>query len=426
MPENFQYDSANNQFEQEKEQMKKIRKFLDDPQSAILLTGADQNRLARIPIGYYLYENESESERAKMPRKGHDLFKRIFLDLEIENLFTVGTGELKDNGFNEEEIALIHFFQLKSAEFLFNLEYSYGDDDDFNDCDDCTRKLLIKRHPQLFDWAKKYISTIIENYVKEGSPISSKDTLSILEESYNYKGDAIGPSVVLGNIETADSLVIDCARAGVLYNYWKRRKLDYQTDDYAEYVMHEIVKDNIVIEIGPSGQWMMEAKEARKLGAQQYIGIDIDKGLINQFNEKELKKRTDEAFSEGYKIDQTFLIIDDPINFLSKLKDHSVTITSSNTFSEPMRKNLDYSRRLANLVFLKSRFGAHFFNSDPLTFSDSSEVKKFLAINFNKVDKTDKGNFFIYYPLLEELREKAKPLMRNIESQYNEANVNGK
>ena len=69
-----------------------------------------------------------------------------------------------------------------------------------------------------------------------------------------------------------------------------------------------------------------------------------------------------------------FPICDDPVNFLSKLKDHSVVTVSSAVFSEPMDKDFEYKNKLQSLVNSKTLFGLHRDgpNFDPKDFIKSS------------------------------------------------------
>lgn len=160
-----------------------------------------------------------------------------------------------------------------------------------------------------------------------------------------------------GDIETANSHIIDAGPSASTV----LTKLGSESN-YLYALIKENIKGRVVVEIGPSNAWVESALYARKNGATAYVGIDIDK---NSIMFPDLWKLENQQYQSGEPVSVEDLqgfaypICDDPVNFLTKLEDHSVVTISSAVFSEPMDKDFDYRKKLQDLLNSKTLFGLH-------------------------------------------------------------------
>jgi hypothetical protein len=127
------------------------------------------------------------------------------------------------------------------------------------------------------------------------------------------------------------------------------------------------VRNRVVIELGPGPNWVRNAIYAKALGAVAYICIDIDEpamtspewNAIDSFNQRSQIYGKDNKIEKYDLIGFAFPVIDNPMNLLRNLDNHSAVIISSALFSEPLEKDSRYKAELTQVVRDKTFFGAH-------------------------------------------------------------------
>jgi hypothetical protein len=365
--------------------IEKMKKFFNLPENKLILAN-NPNSFLHDYIFYLELPDSSEGEQYK---SGYEAIQKILVERQAGNIFEISHEEMLKNGFSEQEASALEYIKIELAIIIANLKH--------NEEEGYLIHFLEETNPRVFDDADKAILDIVRSQKENSSDAKDKVT-GLLKERYGYQGSGGKPEILSGKHETAQSYTFRDALGGLLYRWQLVSPEHKHKDKFYDSILEGIYKDNTVIEIGPGGQWIMEGEAARSIGATQYIGIDIDKNLGNMNIDKRVERKT----AEGKKMDKMFLVIDDPVNFLSNLEDHSVTIVSCNVFSEPMRKNLDYSKKLCNLVLQKARFQAHYGDSSPYMFSDPGEREPFIDLSFKKINGAD---ISIFCPELKELKE---------------------
>jgi hypothetical protein len=379
--------------------IEKMKDFFILPENKKILADNPNNFLH----DYIFYLEDIDSPESEQFKSGYEVIQRLLVERQAGNIFEISRVEMLKNGFSEQEASALEYIKIKLAVIITNLKH--------DEEEGYLIHFLEETNPRIFEEADKAILDIIRSQ-KENSTNAEVRATGLLKERYNFQGSEDGPKILSGKPETAQSYTFGDALGGLLYRWQMVSRPEYK-DKFYDSMLEGTYKDNVVIEIGPGGQWIMEGEIARRIGASQYIGIDINEKLGNTNIDRRVERKT----AEGKKIDKMFLVIDDPINFLSNLDDHSVTFVSCNVFSEPMRKNLDYSKKLCNLVLQKARFQAHYGDSSPYKFSDPEGGESFINLRFKKIDGADVS---IYCPELKDLKEAYMVWSKSIRDQSDE------
>ncbi|MFC1613226.1 hypothetical protein ACFL23_02740 [Patescibacteria group bacterium] len=158
-------------------------------------------------------------------------------------------------------------------------------------------------------------------------------------------------------------------------------------NEFYKEIVRENIKGKVIIEIGAGSYWKEIGKALKNMGAEAYVAIDTDENLlINDETEKQIyDKENDKDLYKG-----VYLVVDDPVNLLSKLRDHSSVIISANTFNEPMHKNKKYTEKLCNLIAEKTSFGLHAMSTpfdwkSSMGVEESEENTKYLKLDMGRI-----------------------------------------
>jgi hypothetical protein len=120
--------------------------------------------------------------------------------------------------------------------------------------------------------------------------------------------------------------------------------------EYEEYDPHirKVIENNHIFEIGVGWNGGL-AKFCAELGAASYMGVDIDRGTIEELCRE---------------FPSTTFIYDCPIAVLSSLN-HDVVTLSTGLFDRAIINNDDYVRRLANAIAQRTAQGSYAMHPGP-------------------------------------------------------------
>jgi len=392
------YNEAEKLADKESEilQIEKLKNFFEDPETNKLF-GIVHWLSQKVPYFFMRRQRNPlaySSPEEKIQKSASELFRRVFVENELGNIFSLSLEKLAEYNFSPEQIAFVGYFQIKAAEML-----SICKNTDLGEMSQAG-EFLKKNNPEMLTWGEAFLNNQMEEAKSTDKKIDEK-SISLLHDEYGYQGKGEEPVVINGKAETADSYPIDCATSGGSLWMFIHQAKRYELDKlFFKNFFKKAIENQVVIEIGPNYQWIQEGAAARSLGAKKYIGIDIDKSLESWGMEHEV----DFLKKEGDKTDNIFLLIDDPINFLSKIDDHSVTIISTNVFNEPMTKNKAYTEKLTGLIAKKSIFGIHSLAGPDFKGEHFCIHKDALVYGRN--------DYYFFNSQADKLREKAAPLLK--------------